>query len=335
MPERSSNDTNDSGGALSNQTGDSTGASLKPSKTSGQGKTVPVWLRLIPFFMSAVLFLSGFFAVVSPLPLLFMRVRGGLLLSLAALAANSGLVYGVGGRTSFLVYLPFVLVLAVALGELLVRGIKLERAIALTLLAMAVVGGIQLGVNAHLQNMGIWASVKTQVFELADFVLQSLSSESRTAWLGNADPVEWKEALLLEMPSAVAILGLLLVWLNAMFLVKMNPNHLRERLGIDSSYFKRWKSPEYLLWPTIIAGFLVVIPAGVASDVAMNLFRFFMAIYALQGLSILSFVFEAWNVASFLRSVGYVVAVLLMMPLVLGLGFFDQWFDFRAKLRQS
>ena len=60
-----------------------------------------------------------------------------------------------------------------------------------------------------------------------------------------------------------------------------------------------------------------------------------MAIYALQGLSVLSFFFEAWNVRGLFRALIMVAGVLFMMPLVLSLGFFDLWFDFRSKIRQS
>jgi uncharacterized protein YybS (DUF2232 family) len=60
-----------------------------------------------------------------------------------------------------------------------------------------------------------------------------------------------------------------------------------------------------------------------------------MAIYAIQGLSILSFFFDVWRLKGVFRALGFVIGVVLMMPLVLSLGFFDLWFDFRSKFRQS
>jgi len=88
-------------------------------------------------------------------------------------------------------------------------------------------------------------------------------------------------------------------------------------------------------WPTIAAGGFLILGKGWPADVALNLFKFLMAIYAIQGLSILGFFFDVWKVRGFLRSGAYVIVVLLMMPLLLGLGFFDLWFDFRSKVRQS
>ena len=57
--------------------------------------------------------------------------------------------------------------------------------------------------------------------------------------------------------------------------------------------------PEWLVWPTIATGFGLLVDLGPASDVAINVFKFLMAIYAIQGLSILSFFFDLWNVGGF------------------------------------
>ena len=44
---------------------------------------------------------------------------------------------------------------------------------------------------------------------------------------------------------------------------------------------------------------------------------------------------EAGKVRGAFRGVVYLLAVFFMMPLLLSLGFFDLWFDFRGKFRQS
>ena len=71
------------------------------------------------------------------------------------------------------------------------------------------------------------------------------------------------------------------------------------------------------------------------TDVGRNVFKFLMAIYAIQGLSVLSYFFNLWRVRRIFRILGYLIGVLMMTPLVLSLGFFDLWFDFRSKFRQS
>jgi uncharacterized protein YybS (DUF2232 family) len=146
---------------------------------------------------------------------------------------------------------------------------------------------------------------------------------------------EWKENLITEFPSAVAVFALVLVWTNLVVLLRLNPGGVREKLGLEPAFFRKWRAPEFLVWPTIASGFFLVFDAGLFSDIALNLFKFLMAIYAIQGLSILSFFFDVWKLKGMFRALGFLMGVVLMMPLVLSLGFFDLWFDFRSKFRQS
>ena len=67
-----------------------------------------LWMSFTPFFLSAVLYLSGFFAVFAPLPLLVQRYLGvPLALRLLASLTNGGIAFllgdagaGRGGRAS-------------------------------------------------------------------------------------------------------------------------------------------------------------------------------------------------------------------------------------------
>jgi hypothetical protein len=154
---------------------------------------------------------------------------------------------------------------------------------------------------------------------------------------GTIDPQEWKDNLLIELPSGIVVFGIILIWANLVTVLRLNAGRIRESLGLDSAFFKRWKAPEILLWPTIVGAALMLFAASgtVGATVGINLFKCLMAVYAIQGLSILSFIFDAWHIRGFFRSAAFIMAVFLMMPLVLSLGFFDTWFDFRSKFRQS
>jgi hypothetical protein len=113
----------------------------------------------------------------------------------------------------------------------------------------------------------------------------------------------------------------------------------KEEGGISLEGLRAWKAPEWLVWPTIAAGFILVFQSGGGpdplGDIALNLFKFLMAIYAIQGLCVMSSLMQTWNIRAGLRTGIMAFAVLLMLPLVLSLGFFDLWFDFRSKFRQS
>jgi hypothetical protein len=122
----------------------------------------------------------------------------------------------------------------------------------------------------------------------------------------------------------------------------MNPNHLKESLGLDLAFLRKWKAPAFLVWPTIATGFFILFEVSVVSDIAFNIFQFLMAIYIIQGLSVLSYLFDLWGIQVssrlmrfFLSLFLFFLSLFLMLPLVLSLGFFDLWFDFRGKFRQS
>lgn len=185
--------------------------------------------------------------------------------------------------------------------------------------------------------------MKNAVSQFVDYWVKSVSTES--AKLGQVTPptslqdaaeVEaWKQGLIVELPSAVAVVALVMVWANLTLMLRLNPRNIRARLGIRPDFFQNWKAPEWLIWPAIASGATLLADLGPITDVGRNLFKFLMAIYAFQGFSILSFFFTRWKLNKFVRVGGYLVAVFLLMPLLLSLGFFDLWFDFRSKFRQS
>jgi uncharacterized protein YybS (DUF2232 family) len=292
----------------------------------------------MPFFASALFFVSALFLLFAPLPLLFAYFRSGRRWAVLACVTNSILVWALAGRVSVAVYFSLVVVLSLALGEFLLRFKKPEKAVLLTLASMAGAALALVLFYAHLHHLNPWTGLQAEVARVVKSVGQSMS----TGGLKEVQPLmtepeldEWKENLMTEFPSALAVFALVLVWTNLVALLRLNPGGVREKLGLEPSFFRKWKAPEFLVWPTITSGFFLVFDAGLVSDIALNLFKFLMAIFAIQGLSILSFFFDVWKLKGAFRALGFVIGVVLMMPLVLSLGFFDLWFDFRSKFRQS
>jgi hypothetical protein len=205
---------------------------------------------------------------------------------------------------------------------------------------MAAAVGVVILFYAKIHHVHPWGEVKAAVAQFVDYWIKTVSSNpgSNVGTIPVQDPAElaqWKKDLIVELPSAIAVVGLVTVWTNLTLVLRLNPRQLRTRLGIRPDFFQNWKAPEWLIWPTIAAGATLLGDWGVVTDVGRNLFKFLMTIYAIQGLSILSFFFIRWRWNRLFRSVGYLLAVLVTMPLLLGLGFFDLWFDFRSKFRQS
>ncbi len=109
----------------------------------------------------------------------------------------------------------------------------------------------------------------------------------------------------------------------------------RKFWSIDAGVLNRWKNADWLIWPTLGSWAIVLFTDGLVSDLALNAFKILMAAYGLQGLGVLGSLFEAWRIRGLFRMILYSVVLLVLLPLLLSIGFFDQWFDFRAKFRQS
>ncbi len=305
-----------------------------PSKIPNRPVVAMVWPRISPFFMSAFFYLSAFLAVLSPLPILLLGMRKGRGWAWFAAFTNTLIVGFLGGKFAVLCFSIFIIALSLSLIESLFRKKSIEAS---AIISWSVVAVLAVGMGfayAHLNHLSPIDELRSQISEVVDYLAQS-SSVSNPNLMTPSDADEWKRNLLIEFPSAIGIFVLILIWSNLTLLLKANPGGLREKLGLDSSFSKKWKAPEYLVWPTIFSGVFLVADFGFATDIAINVFKVLMAVYAIQGLSILSYFFDLWNVRGVFRWIGFTLSLFLMMPLVLSLGFFDLWFDIRSKFRQS
>lgn len=252
-------------------------------------------------------------------------------LLLAAAISNAALVFIAAGPASLAIYVVFCVVPALALTEALWRSRSLTSAGATSLVAMTMIGWAMVAGYSKLYHVHPVSEMKQSVSEFVDHLDKTVAENGGDPEKTLGDPAEieqWKQSLVSELPSAIAVIGLLTIWANLVLLVRINP--LVTLVPVD-----QWKAPEWLVWPTIVAGSALIFDWGPAGEVARNLFKFFMAIYALQGLSVMAFFFNHWRVGRFLRLAGYLLSALVMTPLLLSLGFFDLWFDFRSKFRQS
>ena len=99
----------------------------------------------------------------------------------------------------------------------------------------------------------------------------------------------------------------------------------------DFGRLNRWKAPEPLVWAVIICGLAGFLPQTVVRWVGINGLLILATIYFFQGIAIASFYFDKKKLPRLLRVVLY--GMVLLQPLVfiilILLGFFDMWIDFR------
>jgi hypothetical protein len=248
-------------------------------------------------------------------------------------------VYFSSGPTVFQFYLLSVVSLGIAIPLLVRRRRKPEAIVATACLLQWVLVALLIGVYAALHRISLWTELDRVFSGFFDLLYSSLSPEAREQLAANfgggeSGIEEWRRNTLTELPGALGILCLLVAWFNLRILVNLNPNRVLHRLGLDRRVFNRWKNADWLIWPTILSWGVVLFAGQRVSDLALNVFKILMAVYGLQGLAVMGTAFDAWKIRGFFRTLIYLFALFLMMPLVLSIGFFDQWFDFRKKFRQ-
>jgi hypothetical protein len=288
---------------------------------------------LASFFLSAALYLTAIGAVFAPCPLLLIFFKRGRVWAFIAAITNAALVLYLGGKLGLAVYLISILLLFWIVAELLKRNVSVEKAVLFALGSVLMFTGVGLVLFSQIYHLDWMGEFYHQMLGWVKQTGRPVIADSK--FFNPGDFEEWKHSFVVEFLPSVSVSLLILVWANLTLLLRSNPAGLRERLGLDAGFEKKWKAPELLIWPTLLSGFFIVFDFGLVSELSLVVFEFFMAVYAIQGLSILSYLFDLWGVRGLFRVFGYSLCVLLMLPPLLSLGFFDLWFDFRGKFRQT
>lgn len=136
-------------------------------------------------------------------------------------------------------------------------------------------------------------------------------------------------------PSMVVIFSILTIWINLL----LGKNYLNRAGVIYPALMSLagWKIPEKMIWIFIASGASLFIPESGINFFSFNLFLVVCFLYLLQGLAIVSFLFQIKNVPAFFRYFFYfLIAVqqFLMIP-VIAIGLLDMWVDFRKLLQKN
>ena len=170
-------------------------------------------------------------------------------------------------------------------------------------------------------------AVREQVSHSVDLALSTYGSlgvpENTLALLqAERDPVI--AGFMAILPALVVLTGMAVVLVNLLLLQAWTDlgRHVNLRL---------WRTPDALIWVLIVAGFAMFLPAQAIALPARNLFLVILACYFCQGLAIVSYYLDRFRLPRGIRIAGYVLIVVqhLVTAMVLALGVFDLWGNFR------
>lgn len=209
------------------------------------------------------------------------------------------------------------------------RGIAFSSLIVLAIIALlAIVSGI-----ATSSNLIDW--LEGEIQETSKSMLQLYSMEN-----ANDEPLsvfseKFAEFVLRILPALL----ILTIWLEGIVNVSLFRRIMSRKASgsgqiIMRPEFSNWTCPDRFVWGGILGGFLIMTKVSTLVTIGINAVILLVAIYFLQGLAVVSFLFKKNNVPLGFRVIGYTMIGIIqfLFFLVAALGLFDIWVDFR-KLR--
>ncbi|MEX1299380.1 MAG: DUF2232 domain-containing protein [Desulfotignum sp.] len=284
-------------------------------------------LCILTFAVSYTFPLLGVFALLLlPLPVLYFRLK---------LGRNSGSIIAV---TSFLVllvmsrgiafdtlYFGALLMTGLFLGECIEQQCSIEKTMIFSVTGVLALSLAAFGVYAAFQEQGIGKMVQdyiSQYLELTSELYTDMGIEKQQIDALNA-------AFVVVMPGMFIVSYMTTVWLNVLIIKR-----LLARIGIQlksMAALNRFRAPDSLVWAVIGLGVLMVLPVGPVKYVVINCLIILLLIYFFQGIAVISFYFQQKESPTFLKvfCYGLIAVQIYFLILVIGLGFFDNWINFR------
>ena len=300
-------------------------------------KDVIVAIAITAFICMATLYLrvlGPFVGLVIPLPILFYRFKLGRSLGLLILAAVVLIVISVVGWSSIgtVAFLFELGLVGLILPEVFEMNLSVEKTVGITTGAVLAAGAVMLALYSLLSTASPWAVVSDYLeksVEMAIAIYREIdASEEKIEILARS--LEGILYLMLRIiPAIVIVTTLFVVWSN--LLLARSLLRSKELFCPDFGKLNQWKAPEHLIWVAIASGGLLLFAHPGIKMLGINGLIVIMMIYFFQGIAIVSFYFEKKQFPKVLRAIlyGLIAMQQLLLLVVIAVGFFDVWIDFR------
>ena len=294
-----------------------------------KGSVATATLFLAFMHLPIIGMIPGLFA---PAPGVFYALKSGRNTGIAVLLMTSGLLGVVAYPETVAIYLLQAGVMSVALPEFLTRlkgGARAAvYAVAANLLCMTVAAalyGYLTGTDLHAKiSKGVQASIAQTalIYEKAGIKGDELKALQ--------DSMHQAGTLIVTIYPALVTVGLgLVACLNLIVVARVAS---RFRVPVFLGDFRQYRNPEPLVWALIAAGFGMLASQELVYLAALNLMIIICALYAVQGLAVISHYFHKMAVPKFVRLLAGLLLIFqpFMVLAVAALGVFDLWGDFRS-----
>jgi hypothetical protein len=300
--------------------------------------------------LSSIFFVSYVLLILAPLPFVYLYAgtpdpRRGRIWGAAALAIGvvlSCAVHGwLWGGVSFLLLtaLP-----SITLGELLLRHFSPEKAVMSAVAAVLLASTIGSFGVIHARGLPYLSTIESLSEQMVRQSVESALHLEKVLAPKNAEVAEPANNELKEIqknpkeeaqliPGTLLFCLLLLCALPCLALIRWNPKGFLRRTGISRDFIRRWRTPDWFVWPALLCGAALLFDVPYAALFARNLLNSILLIYFFQGMSILAYFLDSLRLRGPIRVLFYGTAILFLTLMVVSFGFFDLWVRFRSRSR--
>lgn len=280
--------------------------------------------------ISGVVFLFpllGVFALLLlPLPVLFYRLKLGRNSGGIIMAASFFILLLMTRAQAFdVLYFGSLLMTGFFLGECLERHFSIQRTMVVTTALVAGAGFAAFFLYTLVQGMSMDVIVK----EYLDRYFQMTSEIYAGMGMDQSQIQQINTVFMAILPGLFMVSYIATIWLNILIIRSMLTKRGLVLKGI--AHLNRYRAPEPLVWVVIGFGLALMAPVSSLKIISINCLFVLMLVYFFQGIAVVSFFFEKKQTPMVLKIFCYsLIAVQLYVTImVIGLGFFDNWINFR------
>lgn len=293
------------------------------------GPVIVVLIFLISIFLPIIGF---FFSFLIPLPILFYRAKlgraNGIIIPVFAIIL---MVIILGGLTFDTAYFVGLVLIGFSLSEFIEKNLSVERTVLYActfVLAGAVVGLFFFSSISGTSVSALISDYLRKNFELTIALYEELGMpEEIILMMSNA--MGKIHYFVWIIPALVTTFTLIVAWISLLLARPILKN--KHLFFPDFGSLNLWKAPEYLVWGVIGCGVLLFVPNTAVKIVAINGMIVLLTIYFFQGIAIVSFFLEKKRLPRMLKVFIYCFIAMqqVFLIMVVGVGFFDIWLNFR------
>lgn len=282
--------------------------------------------------------MAALVGMVAPAPLLFVYLQRGQVVGLVLMGLVFAVLFATLGAGQALLFVAEYVVMATIMAETIKAQLTMDKCIFLSALGSMTLATFLMFVLFADRENSLTDFFQVQIMQHFDQSMETFKSmgEKQVDLDAMKEFFEQSSRTFASAYPAFIMVGSLITATVNYFLVRM----VWMKFYGDTLFRKEKLSelvlPDFLIWGLILSAgslFFIETPVGM---VGMNLFAMAMLVYLFQGLAILVHILESKGVPKFLWGLVFFIIIIqpILMGLLIGLGIFDIWVDFR-KIKQK